>query len=67
MKFGVVPINLQELSDPDLLIPFVQQAKALGYESVWTAEHVIFPKEYASIYPYNPSGKLRFKPDEPDH
>ncbi len=40
-------------------------SQGLGYESVWTAEHVIFPKEYASIYPYNPSGKLRFKPDDP--
>lgn len=65
MKFGVVPINLQDFTDPDLLIPFVQQAEALGYESVWTAEHVIIPNTYDSVYPYNPSGKLPFKPDDP--
>jgi probable F420-dependent oxidoreductase len=41
----------------------VQRAEALGYESVWTAEHVIIPKIYASVYPYNPSGKVPFSPD----
>lgn len=63
MKFGIVPINLQELTNPELLIPFVQRAEALGYESVWTAEHVIIPKTYTSVYPYNPSGKLPFPAD----
>ncbi|MEW6300211.1 MAG: LLM class F420-dependent oxidoreductase [Thermodesulfobacteriota bacterium] len=63
MKFGIVPINLQEFTNPELLIPFVQRAEALGYESVWTAEHVIIPKTYTSVYPYSPSGKLPFPPD----
>lgn len=62
MKFGIVPINLGEFTNPDMLIPFVQRAEALGYESVWTAEHVIIPKEYSSVYPYNPSGKVPFSP-----
>ncbi|MBI3302641.1 MAG: LLM class flavin-dependent oxidoreductase [Deltaproteobacteria bacterium] len=65
MKFGIVPINLQEFTNPEVLIPFVQQAEALGYESVWTAEHVIIPTAYTSVYPYNPSGKLPFPPDAP--
>lgn len=60
MKFGIVPINLQEFTTPEVLIPFVQRAEAFGYESVWTAEHVIIPKTYTSVYPYNPSGKLAF-------
>ena len=65
MKFGIVPINLREFTDPAMVIPFVQKAEALGYESVWTAEHVIIPKQYDSVYPYNPDGKLPFKPDAP--
>lgn len=65
MKFGIVPINLREFTDPEMLIPFVQRAEALGYESVWTAEHVIIPKQYDSVYPYNPDGKLPFKSDAP--
>ena len=65
MKFGIVPINLREFTDPDVVLPFVQRAEALGYESVWTAEHVVIPTSYASVYPYNPDGKLPFKPDAP--
>lgn len=65
MKFGIVPINISEFTDPEQLIPFVQRAEALGYESVWTAEHVIIPTAYESVYPYHPSGKLRFPPDTP--
>lgn len=65
MKFGIVPINLREFTDPDVVVPFVQRAEALGYESVWTAEHVVIPTSYASVYPYNPDGKLPFKPDAP--
>jgi probable F420-dependent oxidoreductase len=63
MKFGIVPINLHEFAQTEVLIPFVQRAEALGYESVWTAEHVIIPKTYTSMYPYNPSGKLPFPAD----
>jgi len=63
MKFGIVPINLREFTNPEVLIPFVQRAEALGYESVWTAEHVIIPKTYTSVYPYNPSGKVPFAAD----
>ena len=65
MKFGIVPINLREFTDPGVVLPFVQRAEALGYESVWTAEHVVIPASYASVYPYNPDGKLPFKPDAP--
>jgi len=63
MKFGIVPINVDVFAEPDMLVPFVQRAEALGYESVWTAEHVIIPKQYSSVYPYNPSGKVPFRPD----
>lgn len=63
MKFGIVPINLGEFTDPQVMTAFVQKAEALGYESVWTAEHVIIPQHYDSVYPYNPSGKVPFKAD----
>jgi probable F420-dependent oxidoreductase len=63
MKFGIVPINVDVFAEPDMLVPFVQRAEAFGYESVWTAEHVIIPKQYSSVYPYNPNGKVPFRPD----
>ena len=63
MKFGIVPINLGEFTDPEVMTALVQKAETLGYESVWTAEHVIIPKTYESVYPYSPSGKLAFLAD----
>lgn len=63
MKIGIVPINLGEFCNFDTLVPFVQEAEAVGYESMWTFEHVIIPKTYESVYPYSPSGKLAFGPE----
>ena len=57
MKIGVVPVNLGEFTDPDVLTSFVRRAESLGYESVWTFEHVIVPGRYDSVYPYDPSGR----------
>ncbi|MFN0025823.1 MAG: LLM class F420-dependent oxidoreductase [Acidimicrobiales bacterium] len=58
MHVGVVPINSAAFIEPAFLTQFVQRLEALGYESVWTFEHVILPDVYESKYPYNPSGKI---------
>ena len=63
MDIGVVPINSASYLDPQDLRDFVQQLEGLGYESVWTFEHVIVPYEYKSRYPYSPTGKLAIPPD----
>lgn len=62
MKFGIVPINLGEFTDPQIMIPFVQQAERLGYESIWTAEHIIIPKQYDSVFRITPVARCRFSP-----
>src|SRR5262245_543851 len=58
MKVGVVPVNTGRYLEPGQLARFAQQLEGLGYESVWTFEHVIVPEHYDSVYPYSPSGKL---------
>jgi alkanesulfonate monooxygenase SsuD/methylene tetrahydromethanopterin reductase-like flavin-dependent oxidoreductase (luciferase family) len=55
MKFGIVPINKGEFTDPEVLISFAQLAEAVGYESVWTFEHVLIPKTYQSVFPTAPA------------
>lgn len=57
MKVGLVPVNVG-WSDPALVSTLVQAAEAAGLESVWTFEHVMVPVDYASRYPYHPSGKM---------
>ena len=33
-------------------------AEENGFESIWTVEHVVYPDDYASTYPYSPDGKM---------
>src|SRR5207342_2461098 len=40
-------------------------AEAAGFESFWTVEHVIFPEDYQSAYPYSPTGKMPAAPSTP--
>lgn len=58
MKVGVVPVNTGGYLAPGFLGRFSRLLEELGYESVWTFEHVIIPDDYDSVYPYNPKGKL---------
>jgi probable F420-dependent oxidoreductase len=41
-----------------------QLFEELGFESMWTFEHVIVPEAYDSRYPYSPSGKLAMGADD---
>ena len=63
MHVGITPINSATYLDPTYLRDFVQLVEGLGYESVWTFEHVIVPHEYESRYPYSPTGKLAIPAD----
>lgn len=62
MKIGIVPINIG-VTSADQMIKHAQLAEAAGLESVWTFEHVIVPLDYASKYPYSPSGKMGAEPE----
>ena len=64
MKFGLIPVNIG-VTDPTMLVGMAQKAESLGYESVWTFEHVIVPVQYDSKYPYNKSGEMGAPPETP--
>src|SRR5262245_18562692 len=40
-------------------------AEAAGFESLWTVEHVVYPDDYQSTYPYSPDGKMPAVPSTP--
>ena len=62
MKFGIIPVNIGTPS-LEAMVGQAKLAEELGFESVWTFEHVIVPLDYDSKYPYNPSGKMGAPPE----
>jgi len=62
MKVGVIPINVG-VQSADQIVQTAQLVESLGYESVWTFEHVIVPVAYDSKYPYNKSGNMGAAPE----
>jgi len=64
MKLGLIPINIG-VNDPAQIVAMAQAAEAVGFESVWTFEHVIVPLDYQSKYPYNATGKMGVAPETP--
>ncbi len=40
-------------------------AEQLGFESVWLPEHLVFPAEIRSAYPYSPDGQAPISPKTP--
>ena len=51
MKFALAFANTGPYAAPD-------GAEEDGCDPVWTVEHVVVPKDYASPYPYAPGGKM---------
>jgi probable F420-dependent oxidoreductase len=64
MKLGLVPINIR-MESMEKMVGLAQYAESLGFESVWTFEHVMVPVEYESRYPYSESGKMGGSSDNP--
>ncbi len=68
MKFGIMFANTGNFAQPEHAEALALAADEVGIESLWTVEHVVVPKEYESVYPYNRKGKLSgdFHHDVPD-
>jgi len=50
---------------PDGLRRIATVAEELGFDSIWSTEHVVVPTEYTSVYPYNPTGRIPVPPETP--
>jgi len=58
MKFALLFANTGPFGLPDRLTHMAQKAEEVGFESLWTVEHVVVPKGYGSQYPYSRDGKM---------
>jgi probable F420-dependent oxidoreductase len=65
MHYGLAFANTGPAADPRYAVRFARAAEAVGIGSLWTVEHVIWPSDYSSEYPYHPSGKMAGDPSLP--
>ena len=56
MKVGLLIPQAGPEVTPDLVRRYAQAAESAGYDSLWTIDHVVIPREWRSQYPYTPSG-----------
>ena len=61
MKIGIPLFLLRHTQ----LAGVAQRAEALGFESVWIPEHLVFPVRLATPYPYTDDGEPPFTTDTP--
>ena len=61
MRFGVTVGNMNGFNDesgPNACIDVAQAAEDLGFDSVWTNDHIVVPTQIESRYPYNDLGEF---------
>ncbi|MDY7105853.1 MAG: LLM class F420-dependent oxidoreductase [Actinomycetota bacterium] len=58
MKFGIMFANVGPYTTGEGATTVAEVAESVGFESIWTVEHVVVPKDYQSAYPYSPTGKM---------
>ena len=57
-QFGLDVGIYGPLAQPDTIIPLAQFAESAGFESIWLADHVAFPVQIASRYPFSATGRF---------
>ncbi len=64
-RFGIAFANIGPNVEPDRACELARSAEAAGFESIWTADHIVVTAGYQSTYPYDPSGRLPSGEDAP--
>ncbi len=62
MEYGFA---LPKTTDGAALVRFANAVEELGFESVWTGDHIVLPVEETDQYPYTPDGRFVARPDDP--
>jgi probable F420-dependent oxidoreductase len=58
MDWGIHLPHMGVQASGDGLIAFAQRAEELGYHSGWVSDHIAWPADIASKYPYTPDGSF---------
>ncbi len=64
MKFAVVaPVAAGVTADAGWMTEFARHVEACGFESMVVVEHTVLMAQYASVYPYDDSGRVELSAD----
>jgi probable F420-dependent oxidoreductase len=63
MQFGVHAPHLGRQLDADTLKSFARECESLGVHSLWVSDHICWPADIASKYPYTHDGSFPAAPD----
>lgn len=58
MQFGIALPHIGPLASSEAIIEVAQKAEALGFDSVWALDRLLWPLQPTSKYPGNPNGEL---------
>ena len=58
IDIGLFSINTDHLADPVALATVAKSAEEAGFESLWTAEHVVLPNPQVPPSPLPPEASL---------
>ncbi|MBJ19615.1 MAG: LLM class F420-dependent oxidoreductase [bacterium] len=59
MEIGLILPNSGELANAAAIYRIAERAEALGFDALWTADHLVLPIESSTFYPYLPGMKIR--------
>ncbi|MDG2278283.1 MAG: LLM class F420-dependent oxidoreductase [Pseudomonadales bacterium] len=62
MDFGLFGINMNFLADPEWSAKVARHAEGLGFESLWTGEHVVLPDPREAPSPAEPETPMLHPP-----
>ena len=65
MQLGLMYANVMSAVQPDAAVTIARHAEDVGFDSLWTVEHVVVPGGYESRYPYSTSGRMPGSEDSP--
>ncbi len=65
MEFGLHLPHIGPMATREGVLDMARAADAAGIDSLWTSDHIIVPRDYASTYPYSPSGRMPVSDDTP--
>jgi len=65
MELGIILPNSGAFADPGAILAIAEAGEAMGYDALWTADHLVLPVETQTTYPYLRGANVRLDPGHP--